>query len=193
MPVLNKMSVLAALVVMALNLVSAVASPLSECASSKHQPIAEIQVPWGTEYSKAYSLLKKQYLGRAVVSKQSAQEIKVNFRPSKSDLFDFMSFKFTEGQLTFVGISYSDKFQRRMGGIMDAWKLLAKKLIERYSEKADSVDSPRNDTLVATWKSQPVRTELYGKDPNSLFLKTQCSPLREQLEAKVRSRVDVGF
>lgn len=169
------------------------ASPEGECASSKHKPISEIKVPWGTPYEQAYTMLSSQYRAKARVTKESETEIKVNFNRSNRNLFDFMAYKFTAGRLTFVGISYSDNFQRRMGGIADAWKLLGKKLIERYSEKADSVDTPSRDTLIAKWNSQPVHTELYGKDPNLLYLKTQCTPLREKLETKVRATVDVGF
>lgn len=170
----------------------ALADPVAQCNASKHKPISEIKVAWGTSYNSAYRQLKKQYGSKARILKKSDAEIEVNFHYNKRSLFDFMTYKFTASKLTFVGISYSNDFQRKMGGILDAWKLLAKKLIDRYGEKADSVDH-EGGKVTASWGSQPVRTELFGKDPNVIFLKTECTPLKDQLEAKLRESVNVGF
>lgn len=168
------------------------ADPVAQCNASKHKPISEIKVAWGTSYASAYNQLKRQYGSKARVVKKSDEEIEISFRSSQRQIFDLMSYKFTLGKLTFVGISYSDSFQRKMGGILDAWKLLAKKLIDRYSEKADDV-THEGGQVVASWTSQPVVTELFGKDPNVIFLKTACKPLKDDLEAKVRNSVNVGF
>lgn len=168
------------------------ADPVAKCNASKHKPVSEIKVAWGTSYDAAYSQLTRQYGSKARIVKKSEQEIEVNFHSRHRQIFDFFSYKFTLGKLTFVGLSYSNRFQRNVGGILDAWKLLAKKLIDRYGEKADDVKM-KGDTAIAQWDGQPVVTELFGKDPNLLFLKTECGPLKEQLEAKARESVNVGF
>jgi hypothetical protein len=168
------------------------ADPLAQCKASTHKPISEIKIAWGTSYDSAYGQLKRQYGSKARILKKSDEEIEVNFHSRHRQIFDFMTYKFVTGKLTFVGISYSNGFQRKVGGILDAWKLLAKKLIDRYGEKADDV-SMKDDTAIATWSAQPIYTELFGKDPNVLFLKTSCKPLQDQLEAKARESVNVGF
>ena len=168
------------------------ADPIAQCKASKHQPISEIKVSWGTSYDSAFRQLQRQYGTKARIIKKSDEEIEVNFRSRHRRIFDFMTYKFVMGKLTFVGISYSNGFQRRVGGILEAWKLLAKKLIDRYGEKADDV-SMKGDTAVAVWSAQPIYTELFGKDPNVLFLKTSCKPLQDKLEAEARASVNVGF
>jgi hypothetical protein len=168
------------------------ADPVAQCKASKHQPISEIKVSWGTSYDSAFRQLQRQYGTKARIIKKSDEEIEVNFRSRHRRTFDFMSYKFVMGKLTFVGISYSNGFQRRVGGILEAWKLLAKKLIDRYGEKADDVNM-KGDTAVAVWSAQPIYTELFGKDPNVLFLKTSCKPLQDKLEAETRASVNVGF
>lgn len=175
----------------------AVASPesdaLAQCKASKHKPISEIKVPWGTPYAQAKEMLTRQYHGQGIVIETSPMEIQVNILPSKQKTFDMMSYKFKAGKFYYAGISYSDNFQSSLGGIFSAWKMIANKLIERYGEKADDVDTSQSGKVIANWNKHPVETELYGKDPNVIILKTQCTPLLKVLTKVQHENVDVGF
>jgi hypothetical protein len=49
----------------------AVASPesdaITKCLDSKHKPISEIKIPWGTPYAQAKEMLTRQYHGQGIV------------------------------------------------------------------------------------------------------------------------------
>lgn len=165
------------------------------CTDAKIKPLSEMVGTWGAGVSDMTTKLREKYKGKGTVKfDKDTDVLTVQFNRSSQTVFDIIFYKFRAGKMYMVGFSYSNRFQAKAGGILAAFKLLANKVIERAKgEKADNVDTSTTGTVVATWNSSSVYTELRGSDPNSLFLKFQCSTLLEELDKQVSNSLNTGF
>lgn len=164
------------------------------CKDSKTQPISEMRIPFNTTWADAKKKLPTEYRGIATIKfDEDKQFALVSYRDSKKSIFDMHGYAFRAGHLHMATFSYSNQFQDKVGGIVEAFRAIASKLIERFGgEKADDV-SQEGGKVVAIWNSHPVHVELSAKDPNAVLLRFQCSPLADHLSKKASEAVNMGF
>lgn len=164
------------------------------CKDSKTQPISEMRIPFNTTWKEAKKKLRASYRGTATIDfNEDTQFALVSYKQSKRSIFDMHGYAFRAGRLHMVTFSYSNRFQEKLGGIAEAFRALASKLIERFDgEKADDV-SQEGAKVVAIWNSHPIHVELSGKDPNAVLLRFQCRPLADHLSKKASESVNMGF
>ena len=175
---------------------------LAPCAHAKHKcdsaPYTSVMPPhkgltYGMTLAKAKRVLRKAYksTGKGTLS-SAEQSITVNLRSAHQKIFDQVYFRFTNGVLTRIAWSYSNKFQRNLGGIGDAFIALLTKIKDKVG--GASSNTKEDGVIKFIWSAkQGLSIVGAAKDPNLIFIAFNCDTLEEEEQEKMRSSVNMGF
>lgn len=182
------------LIISAAILLVASVSSAAPCSSSDYVKVMPDHkgIEFGMTSSQALAAAKKLYQGKARVTKKTDGDIDVDFLRSHQNIFDQVLFITTNGVVTGMAWSYSNQFQKRLGGPSDAFIAVLKKLKETVGKADSNRDIEKGFSF--TWNEKGgLKLTAIGVDPFTIITRFECTSLEEAEREKVRKSTNMGF
>jgi len=168
----------------------ATAAPCSNAPYTKVMPDHK-GIEYGMNINQALQAVKSLYRGKARFKKEDGT-ISVKFLPAHQEVFDEVLFLSTNGVITSMVWSYSNGFQRRLGGPSDAFLAVLKKIKEKIDGADDNNKLDKGYSFSWNAKEGLALTAI-GVDPFTILTRFDCKTLEDTEKAKVRQNTNMGF
>jgi len=137
---------------------------------------------------------KKQ--GAKVYVKSSKDSELIMFKPQYQSTFNYIVLGAVSGRLTKVVVSYSEEFQKKVGGFDNALTAVTKRLSDTTGNNPlDSENSSDYTTFTTFWRVHGgVRLEVVGEEAKSrVFIRYTCVDMEADLVKAAAKKIDFGF
>ena len=164
-----------------------------ECDSSSYASVMPDHkgISFGLSVSAAKTAVNALYKGTGSIKSDDAG-ITISLRSAHQKVFDQIYVGLTNGVVTRLAWSYSNGFQRKMGGPSDALMAILTKLKDKIGPARDT-DKVDKGIKVMWEAKQGLSLTVIGKDPFSLFMNFECESLAESEKSKIRDATNMGF
>ena len=169
----------------------ALAAPCSDSPYAKVMPPHD-GLTYGMSATSAISAAKRAYGKKARIYKNDSGTIKVEFHAAHQAVFDMIEIGTVNDVVTSMSWSYSNGFQRKMGGSSDAFLAILKRIKDTVG-LADNNKQLEKGFLLSWNAKGGVALKAVGVDPMMVFTVFTCEPLEEAEKEKQRKSVNMGF
>lgn len=178
-------------IILAGSITTATAAPCANATYTKVMPEHK-GIEFGMSSREALSAAKKLYQGKARVNKDSEGNVTVHFHGAHQAVFDQVMFISTNNVITAMAWSYSNGFQRRLGGPSDAFMAVLKKIKDTVGGADDNDKLEKGFSF--TWNTKEgLKLTVIGVDPFTVISRFECKTLEDAEKAKVRNNTNMGF
>ena len=167
------------------------------CTSSKWRfPEGVVgDIKYGMPAKEAKKLLAKKYAGKAKIV-LTEDLLLVKFNAKHQTTFDMILLNIVSNQVVSLKFSYSETFQKALGGFESARSAVTKKIGDLVGSSAnDFENSPDYMQYTAKWNPNGGSTlqVISIESQSTLFVKYTCEELEETLTRQKAESVNFGF
>lgn len=163
------------------------------CGSSAYTQVMpeHTGISFGMSKTTALAAAKKLYRGKARVSLED-QNISITMNSKSRQVFDQILIQTLDGRVTAMTWSYSNEFQKKLGGPSDAFIAVLKKVKEKVGGADDN--SKLDNGFKFVWnRKDGMSLGITGKDPLTIFMRFECNDLIDEIQKKMRDNTNMGF
>jgi len=163
------------------------------CSTSKYNQVLPVKSGLiGKTASQAKRVLRKAFGPSVKITEQKGGSLGLDFPKSKQDTFDLGVALVRNGVVYGLVMSYSNRFQDRLGGPASALSIVGKGIKKKVGGAADSKEIDKG--LRFFWiEHEGMDMTLTGQDPYKILLRVECNPLMKKLADQAAESVNLGF
>lgn len=172
----------------------AFAQKAPDCSDSPFT-ILDNTVKYGASKKSVKDALRKKFKTAQIIETGDANNMLLVSLDKPYNNLEAMVYLFNQDALTRIMYTYADQFWMGLGGHVELFEMLKKRLKEKHGENTDVSFDTDNGKAIYIWTKGPMTVRLIGQDKpyKAVQMRFDCDALEKHLQDKAQKSVNFGF